>query len=97
MQGGRNVKNQNIQGPERQKSEFWKEHRKPHKLDFWHSDLFWRHRLFQNIESLICREHFWCSDYTYGVRKDQNVKNQKDQLLMACDLCVPRPVGVRVN
>jgi hypothetical protein len=36
---------------------------------------------------------------TYGMRKDQNVENHKDQLPMAYYLCVPRPVGgyVRVN
>jgi len=33
------------------------------------------------------------SDFTYVVRKNQNVKNRKEQLPMAYCLCVPRPVG----
>jgi hypothetical protein len=33
------------------------------------------------------------SDFTYGVRKNQNVENRKEQLPMAYCLCVPRPVG----
>ncbi len=40
---------------------------------------------------------FQRSDFTYGVRKNQNVKNWKEQLPMAYCLCVPRPVGVRLG
>ncbi len=40
--------------------------------------------------------HFRCSDFTYGIKKDHNVKNQKylfKQLPMAYYLWLPRPVG----
>ncbi len=50
----------------------------------------------QNIESFgsfSSQKYFWRSDFSYGVRKDQNVENQKDQLPKAYYLCVPRPVG----
>jgi hypothetical protein len=36
---------------------------------------------------------FRCSDFTYGVKKDQNVENKKHQLPMAYYLWLPRPVG----
>jgi hypothetical protein len=39
------------------------------------------------------KNDFQCSDFTYGVKKDQNIKNRKKQLPMAFYLCVPRPVG----
>ena len=39
------------------------------------------------------QKYFRLSDLTYGVRKDQNVENQKYQLPMVYYLCVPRPVG----
>jgi hypothetical protein len=92
MGGGRNIKNQNVEGSECRKF-FWmvrtskvirsecqkslcqKERQKSEKLDFQHSDLFWRHRYYQNVERLIWRKYFWCSDFTYGIRKVQNVKS----------------------
>ncbi len=55
------------------------------KNDFRRSDLFWPHRYYQNVKSFgsfSTQKHFWRSDFTYGVRKDQNVENQKDQLPM---------------
>ncbi len=59
----------------------------------------------QNIENLKrirtskVKLDFRRSDFTYGVKKNQNVENQKEQLPMAYCLCVPRSVGgqVRVN
>ncbi len=50
-------------------------------------------RMSKCFVSFSTQKHFWCSDFTYGVRKDQNVKNRKDQLPMAYYLCEPRPVG----
>ncbi len=29
----------------------------------------------KNVESLIWRENFWRSDFTYGVKKDQNIES----------------------
>jgi hypothetical protein len=46
----------------------------------------------QNIKNNI-EIDFWCSDFTYGVKKDQNVENKKHQLPMAYYLWLPRPVG----
>ncbi len=40
----------------------------------------------KNVESFgsfSSQKYFQHSDFTYGVRKDQNVENQKDQLPMA--------------
>ena len=39
------------------------------------------------------KSDFRWSDFTYGVKKDQNVKNKKHQLPMAYYLWLPRPVG----
>jgi hypothetical protein len=39
------------------------------------------------------KKDFRCSDFTYGVKKDHNVKNWKYQLPMAYYLWLPRPVG----
>ena len=50
----------------------------------------------QNIKKNIEIDS-WCSDFTYGVKKDQNVENQKHQLPMAYYLWLPRPVGVRLG
>ncbi len=32
-------------------------------------------RLDQNIKKWLCWEHFRCSEFTYGVKKDQNVES----------------------
>jgi hypothetical protein len=54
-----------------------------------------------NVESVFLVHHYYdqksdfrCSDFTYGVKKDQNVENKKLQLPMAYYLWLPRPVGV---
>ncbi len=39
------------------------------------------------------KKDFRRCDFTYGVKKDQNVKNKKHQLPMAYYLWLPRPVG----
>jgi hypothetical protein len=42
------------------------------------------------------KKDFRCSDFTYDIKKDHNVENQKyifKQLLMAYYLWLPRPVG----
>ncbi len=46
----------------------------------------------QNIEKNI-EIYFWCSDFTYGIKKDQDMENWKHQLPMAYYLWSPRPVG----
>jgi hypothetical protein len=54
------------------------------------------HFIEKNVKSFgsfSSQKYFQCSDFTYGVRKDQNIENQKEQLPMAYYLCVPRPVG----
>ncbi len=35
------------------------------------------------IGTFSSQKYFWRSDFTYGVRKDQNIENWKDQLPMA--------------
>ncbi len=57
----------------------------------------------QNIKSVFLVHHYYNKNqtfgvfyFTYGVKKDHNVKNQKyffKQLPMAYYLCIPRPVG----
>jgi hypothetical protein len=39
------------------------------------------------------KSDFRCSDFTYGVKKGQNVENKKHQLPMAYYLWLPRPMG----
>jgi hypothetical protein len=44
----------------------------------------------------MTKNDFRCSDFTYGIKKDHNVENQKyifKQLPMAYYLWLPRPVG----
>jgi hypothetical protein len=48
-------------------------------------------RMFKRTSKV--KNDFWHSDFTYGIRKDQNVENWKDQVPMAYYLCVPRHVG----
>ena len=61
----------------------------------------------QNIKSVFLVHHYYdnqnikknieidfqSSDFTYGVKKDQNIKNWKPLLPMAYYLWLPRPVG----
>jgi hypothetical protein len=63
-----------------------REHRKICKQSLHRKCLFSSSLLRQKSD-------FRCSDFTYGVKKDQNVKNKKHQLPMAYYLWLPRPVG----
>jgi hypothetical protein len=81
---GQNVKNQNVKSLKKNIK----------SLKIWKGSERWKS---------LCRksnlkfENFRRSDFTYGVRKNQNVKNRKEQLPMVYCLCVPRPVGVRLK
>ncbi len=93
---GQNYKNYNVENQkEHQKIWRWSLHR---NVSFSWSLL--RHQYYDK------KKDFRRCDFTYGIKKDHNVENQKclfKQLPMAYYLWIPRPVGpwggglVRVN
>jgi hypothetical protein len=36
---------------------------------------FWRSHSVENFDSFSSQKYFWRSDFTYGVKKDQNVES----------------------
>ena len=71
-----------------------------HYIEMWllvdhYYDITTSKMSFQFITTTT-KKDFRCSDFTYGIKKDHNVKNQKyifKQLPMAYYLWLPRPVG----